>query len=464
MKKFNNVGITLIIAVICAFNINVYAEDEIIDYIFNETQAPIVETYNNDISTNFYSSKTIINYPTEELEQKYISEIDNENALAITDSIVTENNATIIKSGNSENEQADLYGINAAVLCYNNGVLNLNGGTINTNGKHANAIFAYDNGTVNIIDTKVKTNMDNSSGITTTGGATISATNLNVETNGNSSIAINSNNGGETLIVNGGTYKTTGITSPVIYSKSNVLVNNSSLESTASEGIVIEGKNSITLNRVTLTSNNIKLSENNEIYKNIYIYQTLNGNNSEEENATFNAKDSKIVTKKGYTFLVANNDAIINLENNTFNNNKDFLKIQSSSLIMNLDNQKIDGNLIADSTSSLELNMKNNSKLVGTINNDKSAKEVKLTIDNTSVLILTKDTYLTSLDNSNKNNSNIYSNGYKLYVNNKEVTINNKEYSEKIDYTIPIIGTIMVSVLGAGIVVVLYKNNKMYFK
>lgn len=75
------------------------------------------------------------------------------------------------------------------------------------------------------------------------------------------------------------------------------------------------------------------------------------------------------------------------------------------------------GNIIIDSISTLSMNMKNNSTYEGTINSDNTAKSITITLDKTSTIKLTGDSYITSLDNADTTNSNIDFNGYKLYVN-----------------------------------------------
>ena len=87
---------------------------------------------------------------------------------------------------------------------------------------------------------------------------------------------------------------------------------------------------------------------------------------------------------------------------------------------MNLTNQKSSGNIVVDSISSLTMNLTNNSSFVGTINGE-NAGEVSLTLDKTSTLTLTGDTYLKSLTNADTANSNINLNGHKLYVDGVEL-------------------------------------------
>ena len=67
----------------------------------------------------------------------------------------------------------------------------------------------------------------------------------------------------------------------------------------------------------------------------------------------------------------------------------------------------------------LTMNLSNNSSFKGTINNS-NTREVNLTLDKTSTITLTGDTYVKSLTNADTTNSNINLNGYKLYVNGKE--------------------------------------------
>lgn len=145
--------------------------------------------------------------------------------------------------------------------------------------------------------------------------------------------------------------------------------------------------------------------------------------------AVFTSKNSKITTNKGDSFYVTNTMAEINLENNTIVNNDstgNFLRIQKDSwgnsgsnggvVTLNLTNQTADGNIVVDEISSLTMNLSNDSKYSGTINAANTGK-VYLTLDSSSTLTLTGDTYVTSLTNADSTNSNINLNGHKLYVN-----------------------------------------------
>ncbi|MGX8688507.1 MAG: hypothetical protein ACSW8K_11990, partial [bacterium] len=76
----------------------------------------------------------------------------------------------------------------------------------------------------------------------------------------------------------GGCYTTSGTGSPVIYSTADITVSDAYLESTASQGVVVEGKNSVTLKDVTLAAdNNTKNSDKSDTYQAVMIYQSMSG-------------------------------------------------------------------------------------------------------------------------------------------------------------------------------------------
>ena len=74
-------------------------------------------------------------------------------------------------------------------------------------------------------------------------------------------------------------------------------------------------------------------------------------------------------------------------------------------------NQSATGNIVIDEISTLKMNLKDSSYYEGTINGDNTAKSIKLT----------GDSYVTGLEDSDTDYSNIDFNGYKLYVNGKAI-------------------------------------------
>lgn len=365
-------------------------------------------------------------------DSSYSSDSSAQNALLVSGATVSLTNPTITKTGDDSGDSADFYGTNAAVFAYDDATLNITGGTITTDGSHANAVFAYDSGTINITNTTVKTSSNNSGGIMVTGGGTISAKNLTIATSGNSSAPIRSDRGGGTLTVDGGNYTSDGTGSPVIYSTADISVKNSYLTATASEGVVIEGLNSVTLDNCVVTDTNNTLNGNSETYKNVFIYQSMSGD-AENGTGTFTAKNSTFITNQGDHFFITNTTAVINLTSNKFTNNDSngaFLRAQTGKwgnsgsnggdVTLNMTSQYAAGDIIIDSVSSLNMTM-TGSYYSGSFTGDGI---INLALDTDSAVVLTSDSYLDTLTNADSENSNIYANGHKLYVAGEEVSIN----------------------------------------
>ena len=379
-------------------------------------------------------------------DETYSSENSDENAVLATGSITAQlSDTTITKTGDSDGgDTSNFYGNNSGITAKDGAALTLKNMKITTDASGANGVFSYggsattsnssgDGTSVTISDSEITTTGDNAGGIMTTGGGTMTASDLTINTSGRSSAAIRTDRGGGSVDVTGGTYTTTGIGSPSVYSTTDIIVNNARLVSKASEGIVIEGKNSVTLNDCTLTDNNTELNGQSTTYKNIFLYQSMSGD-AADGNAEFTAADSKITTKKGDTLYVTNTTATINLENNTIKNTDsegNFLRAQADSwgnsgsnggdVTLVMTKQKATGNIVIDSISTLDMTMKSGSYYEGTINGDNSARSIKLTLDKKSKIKLTGDSYVTSLDDADTDYSNIDFNGYTLYVNGEAI-------------------------------------------
>ena len=373
-------------------------------------------------------------------EKTYSSSISGENALLIDNATVSLNSCKFEKSGDSDGEDSDFYGTNAAIFSYNKALVTIKDATVSTSGAHANAVFAYDTGVINISKSTIKTSKNNSGGIMVTGGGVINATELTIETDGNSSAAIRSDRGGGTMKVDGGKYTTNGVGSPVIYSTANIEVKNATMVSNKSEGVVVEGKNQVTIENCNLEDHNTTLNGNSTTYKNIFLYQSMSGD-ADEGVSTFEAKNSNIMTYQGDSIYVTNTTADITLENNTLvNADGDFLRIEAAkwgksgsnggNVTLNLKNQTVEGNIIVDAISTLEMSLVEGSRYSGIINQNQDAKEIKLSLSKDSKIVLMGDSYITSLENEDNQNSNIDLNGYKLYVNGEEINVQESKPEE----------------------------------
>ncbi len=263
----------------------------------------------------------------------------------------------------------------------------------------------------------------------TTGGDTMNASDLTIHSAGNSSAAIRSDRGGGTVTVTGGSYTTDGKGSPAVYSTADITVNDAELTSTASEGIVIEGKNSVTLNNVSLNADHNQHNSNKSDYFHaVMIYQSMSGD-ADMGLSEFSATGGSITNANGDIFFVNNTATDISLSGVKITNNGDgaFLRAAAAgwgregsnggSVNLQAVSQVIDGDMIVDDISVLNLYLRDGSAFNGAINSDGAAGEVYVELTGGSKWVLTGDSYIRSLT---CDADSIDLNGYKLTVDGKE--------------------------------------------
>jgi hypothetical protein len=392
-----------------------------------------------------YTAVTEITEAAEQAEQTYTSETADESALIInTADAVTITNPTVTKTGDSNGgDNCNFYGLNAGVLVMGGSTTTISGGIIETSASGANGVFSYggnggrngaegDGTTVNISDTIITTTGDGSGGIMTTGGGITNASNLTVTTSGRSSAAIRTDRGGGTVVVDGGTYTTNGLGSPAIYSTADITVKNATLVSNLSEGVCIEGMNSITLENCDMTANNTQCNGNATFHDTIMIYQSMSGD-ADSGTSSFTMTGGSLTSQSGHMFHVTNTHAVITLSGvNLINEGSDILLSVCDDGWSGADNiaelvadgQKLEGAILVGEDSTLKLTLTNGSTFEGYINGEiENAKgetvstkigTVEVSLDETSTWTLTADTYVTGFEGSA---SNVTGNGYTLYVN-----------------------------------------------
>ena len=364
----------------------------------------------------------------------FSSENDDENALRADGVTVSLADCTITKTGSSSNtENGDFYGMNAALLAENGAQVTVTGGEVSTSATNGNGIFSYGSGTVvNVSGTKIRTAERNSGGIQTTGGGKMNAEDLDVQTEGNSSAAIRSDRGGGTVNVKGGTYVTNGTGSPAIYSTADISVSDAVLTANNSEGIVVEGKNSVKLTDCTLSGKmQGTYNDDSENIQCIMIYQSMSGDADVGE-AYFEANGGEINSLAGDMFYVTNTSCEIKLSGVKFNMADGVLlrAVGNSSsrgwgksgenggdVKMTLTDQTVEGDIVVDEISSLDLDM-SGSVLTGAINADNSGGNISVSLDENSTWNLTSDSYVSSFEGDI---SNINAGEFHLYVNGEMV-------------------------------------------
>ncbi|MBQ6960287.1 MAG: hypothetical protein IJP78_04840 [Clostridia bacterium] len=392
-----------------------------------------------------YTAATEIIEAAEQAGQTYASDTVDESALIVsTADAVTITDPTVTKTGDSNGgDNCNFYGLNAAVLVMGGSTTTITGGTIESSASGANGVFCYggngasngaggDGTTVIISDTTITTTGNGSGGIMTTGGGVTYANNLMVTTFGGSSAPIRTDRGGGTVVVDGGTYTSNGLGSPAIYSTADITVKNATLVSNLSEGVCIEGMNSITLENCDMTANNTSMNGNATFLDTIMIYQSMSGD-ADSGTSSFTMTGGSLTSLSGHMFHVTNTHAVITLSGVTLNNEGSDVLLSvcddgwsgaSNTAELVADAQTLSGTILVGDNSTLTLTLQNGSSFEGTfsgeITNAKGSTvsteigTVNVILDSTSTWTLTADTYITSFEGSMEN---VVTGGYTLYVN-----------------------------------------------
>lgn len=399
-----------------------------------------------------YEGATTITAAATETGKTYKSSKVDECALLVsTKDAVTISEPLITKTGNSDGgDNCSFYGVNAALLVKDGSTTTIKGGTITTDGTGANGVFSYggngvrnggkgDGTTVIIEDTHISTTGNGSGGIMTTGGGITKAKNLTVNTNGRSSAPIRTDRGGGTVTVEGGSYTSNGLGSPVIYSTADVTVSDATLTSNMSEGAVIEGKNSITLNNCLMTVNNTQRNGHAQFLDGIMIYQSFSGD-ADSGNSHFTMNGGTLTNRQGHLIHVTNTNAIITLNGvKLVNEDSDMVLLSvcadgwqggANKATLNTIGQQLEGTILVGSDSELTMTLSDGSAFTGTFCGDivnatgdtisTETGKVNVTLGDDCTWQLTSDTHITSFTGDA---SHIKSNGYHLYVNGTEISI-----------------------------------------
>ena len=424
----------------------ILASDLVTDSMMNPEGAGGNPPFGGASQNVTYSAGTQLSSDTNQTGGEYTSSASDENAILIdSGAAVALTDPTVTKTGDSDGgDRCSFYGVNAAVLAKDGASVTITGGTITTSANGANGVFSYggngaqngatgDGTTVTISDTTITTTGDNAGGIMTTGGGITNASNLTIETSGRSSAAIRTDRGGGTVTVNGGSYTTNGLGSPAIYSTADITVSGAALTSNLSEGVCIEGKNSITLNDCDLTANNTQCNGNATFLDSIMIYQSMSGD-ADSGTSAFTMNGGSLTSKSGHVFHVTNTQAVITLSGvEIVNEDADDVLLSvcddgwnggNNHAELIADQQILSGSVLVGDNSQLTLTLSNGSSFTGSISGEISNSrgdvistetgDVSVTIDDTSTWTLTADSYVTSFTGSA---DQIISNGHTLYVN-----------------------------------------------
>ena len=265
----------------------------------------------------------------------------------------------------------------------------------------------------------------------TTGGGVTKASNLTITTTGQSSAPIRTDRGGGSVTVSGGSYTSSGLGSPAIYSTADIYVENATLTSNLSEGVCIEGQNSVALSNCTLTANNTRTNGNAQFLDAVILYQSMSGD-ADSGQSTFTMTNGTLVNQSGHLFHVTNTNAVINLNGVTIQDSGDKVILSvcddgwsgaSNIATLNASGQTLSGDILVGDDSTLTLNITDSSRFTGNISgaiSNASGSSISTTIGTVNVSLDSSSKWAltgnASISNFSGDAANVIDNGYTLYV------------------------------------------------
>ena len=312
----------------------------------------------------------------------------DENAVHVAAGETTIEDAQISRVSNDSTggDSASFYGVGAAVLT-TGGSVTVRSSAISTDAKGGAGVFAYGDGIAYVADSTIETTQDTSGGIHVAGGGTLYASNLTVTTQGESSAAIRSDRGGGLLVADGGNYTSNGVGSPAVYVTADITIHNAQLTANGSEALCLEGLNAVRLYDCTLSGNMADLDQNDNTW-NVILYQSMSGD-SQVGKGSFEMTGGTLIANNGGIFYTTNTESEFVLSSVTIQAAADseyFLRCTGNSnqrgwgtagangadCVFTGIAQQMQGNVIWDSISTLDLYLTAQSTLTGAVVQDES--------------------------------------------------------------------------------------------
>ncbi len=338
--------------------------------------------------------------------------VENGASVTLTDARISR-----VSADSTGGDSASFYGVGAAVLV-TDGTVTLEDTAIDTDASGGAGVFAYGDGIARLSNVVISTAQGTSGGIHVAGGGTLYAENVTATTEGGSSAAIRSDRGGGTIVADGGSYTSKGVGSPAIYSTADITVHDADLTATASEAICIEGLNSIRLYDCDL-SGNMPDDAQNDCTWNVILYQSMSGD-SVVGNSTFEMVGGTLTAENGGMFYTTNTESTFILQDVdiTYAEENDFfLKATANAnqrgwgstgangadCLFTAISQEMEGDVIWDSISQLDMYLTDGSTLTGAVIDDETNAGsggdgyCSLYISSDSTWVVTGDSTLTTL-------------------------------------------------------------------
>jgi hypothetical protein len=361
-------------------------------------------------------------------EQTFIAtDSDESGVYVLNGGVLTLQSSIVQKTGDtSSDENSSFYGLNAGLLATSGSNIQMLSGMITTTGRGANGAFSTGAGTeVSLYGVRILATADGGHGVMATQGGAMTLENVAITTAGANSAAIATDRGGGTITATGGVVTTSGQDSPGIYSTGDITISGARISASGSESAVIEGANSI-----TLTASDLSSSKTGKW--GVMIYQSMSGD-AKGTRGTFTMTGGSLTCSASDSplFFVTNSTGVIRLSGVEITAASGVLVkaertdrwgqsgANGGTVELTADEETLDGDLVADSISSITLTLNNNTTLTGAADSAHSAKAINLTLDASSTWNVTADSYVTCLTDpdgiSGSSLSNVIGNGHTVY-------------------------------------------------
>ncbi len=348
----------------------------------------------------------------------YSSEKSDENALRVSMAYITANGNSFTKSGDaSEMLSSELYGLNAALLVTHGGHGAFNDAKISTRGLGAIGAYGYSKGTyINLNGAEVNTDGLAATAVAVSERAMMKVQNSTVSTKGDQSPAIKIAKNGGMILTEDSTFVTSGLNSHGIVSNGNVTITGGSVKAEQTKAAVIRNINTITLEGAILEGNEVGAVPYNIV---MYSDEEAIGTMGTQQ---FDAKDSTLISHNGGMFYVTGTHCRITLSNTTIEQDPALPVFtitgndgaagwgapgaNGGHVELILSHQNLNGDILLDSISDVNLNVREESVWTGAIDIVPNVEGGDAYKTNADVFIaegatwnLTKDSKVTSLFN-----------------------------------------------------------------
>ncbi len=281
----------------------------------------------------------------------------------------------------------NFYGTNSAVVALGKGsTIEMKGCKVTTEAEYANAVFAADDAHIMISEgIDIVTTKNSSRGLFATTNGTIEARGaVNIDTKGAHCAALATDRGGGTVTVGyEGTSDvsqlcTAGDGSPCIYSTGNIVAYNAKGSAKTSQTMVIEGKNTISIDHCTFDGKSPE-------HGGIMLYQSMSGD-AEEGTSVLSMSHCTIRDNTGTAMiLVTNTHTVVNMEDCTLLDANGEELTSSSPLVTakNCNTDRRSWGREGSNGGQIELNLKHQ-RLAGTLLANETESVITLTADEES--------------------------------------------------------------------------------